>query len=34
MQDRLTQLGGQLIVESSPGQGTTLAVQIPTEVKG
>ena len=34
MQDRLTQLDGQLIVESSPGQGTTLAVQIPTEVKG
>jgi len=33
MRERLAQLGGQLIVESSPGAGTTLAAQIPMEVK-
>ena len=33
MRERLAQLGGQLIVESSPGEGTTLAAQIPMEVK-
>ncbi len=29
MRERVAQLGGVVIVESSPGQGTTLAVQIP-----
>lgn len=31
MRERLAQLGGQLIIESAPGQGTTLAIQIPLE---
>ena len=34
MRQRVAQFGGQVIVESAPGQGTTLAVQIPVEVKG
>ncbi|MBP8293445.1 MAG: sensor histidine kinase [Caldilineaceae bacterium] len=29
MRERVEQLGGALLVESAPGQGTTLAVQIP-----
>ena len=33
MLERLAQLGGQLIIESAPGEGTTLAAQIPMEVK-
>jgi signal transduction histidine kinase len=31
MRERLAQLGGQLVIESAPGQGTTLAIQIPLE---
>jgi signal transduction histidine kinase len=34
MRDRISQIGGQMIVESNPGQGTTLAFQIPVEVNG
>ena len=34
MQERVSQIGGQMIVESHPGQGTTLAFQIPVEVSG
>jgi signal transduction histidine kinase len=33
LRERLAQLSGQLIVESSPGGGTTLAAQIPIEVR-
>ena len=33
MQERVEQLGGRLLVESAPGEGTTLAVQVPLEVK-
>jgi signal transduction histidine kinase len=33
MGKRLAQFGGQLVVESAPGEGTTLAAQIPMEVK-
>jgi signal transduction histidine kinase len=32
MRARVSQIGGQMIVESDPGQGTTLAIQIPLEV--
>jgi signal transduction histidine kinase len=32
MRERVSQLDGQMIIESSPGQGTTLAFQIPLEV--
>lgn len=32
MRERVSQIGGQMVVESSPGQGTTLAFQIPLEV--
>jgi signal transduction histidine kinase len=31
MRERLAQLGGQLVIESAPGQGTTLAILIPLE---
>ena len=34
MRERVSQIGGQMIVESNPGQGTTLAFQIPVEVVG
>lgn len=34
MRERALQIGGQMIIESSPGQGTTLAFQIPVEVNG
>ena len=33
MRERVSQLGGEVIVESSPGQGTTLAVQIPIRLE-
>ena len=33
MRERVEQLGGQLLVESAPGEGTTLAVQVPLEVQ-
>jgi signal transduction histidine kinase len=33
LRERLAQLSGQLIVESTPGRGTTLAAQIPIEVR-
>jgi len=29
MQERVAQLGGTLVVESSLGQGATLAIQVP-----
>jgi signal transduction histidine kinase len=32
MRERVTQIGGQMIVESNPGEGTTLAFQIPVEM--
>jgi signal transduction histidine kinase len=31
MRERVAQFGGQLVIESAPGQGTTLAIQIPLE---
>jgi signal transduction histidine kinase len=34
MRERVVQIGGQMIVESHPGGGTTLAFQIPVEVIG
>jgi signal transduction histidine kinase len=34
MRERVAQIGGQLIIESNPGEGTTLAIQIPLEVSG
>jgi signal transduction histidine kinase len=34
MRERADQIGGQMIIESCPGQGTTLAFQIPVEVSG
>jgi len=34
MRGRVAQIGGQLIIESNPGEGTTLAIQIPLEVSG
>jgi signal transduction histidine kinase len=34
MRSRVAQFGGELIVESTPGQGTTLVIQIPLEVNG
>lgn len=34
MRERALQIGGQMIIESNPGQGTTLAFQIPVEVNG
>jgi len=34
MRERVSQIGGQMIVESNPGQGTTLAFQIPVEASG
>ena len=30
MRERVQQLGGSLLVESAPGEGTTLAIEIPT----
>ena len=30
MRERVEQLGGSLVVESTPGQGTTVVVKIPT----
>ena len=33
MRERAEQLGGRLFVESAPGEGTTLAVQVPLEVQ-
>ena len=34
MRERVEQLGGELLIESEPGEGTTLAVSIPVEVGG
>ncbi len=34
MRERVAQIGGQLIMKSYPGEGTTLAIQIPVEVSG
>jgi signal transduction histidine kinase len=34
MRERVGQIGGQMIIESHPGGGTTLAFQIPVEVSG
>jgi len=34
MRERVSQIGGQMIVESNPGQGTTLSFQIPVEASG
>jgi signal transduction histidine kinase len=34
MRERVLQIGGQMIVESHPWGGTTLAFQIPVEVIG
>ena len=33
MRERVEQLGGRLLIESAPGEGTTLAVEIPTQGK-
>lgn len=33
MRERVEQLGGRLLVESTPREGTTLAVQVPLEVR-
>ncbi len=33
MRERVERLGGQLLIESAPGEGTTLAVQVPLEVQ-
>ena len=33
MRERVEQLGGQLLVESAPGEGTTLVVHVPLEVR-
>ena len=33
MRERVEQLGGQLLIESTPGEGTTLAVQVPLDVR-
>ncbi len=33
MRERVEQLGGRLLVESTPGEGTTLAVQVPLEAR-
>lgn len=33
MRERVEQRGGQLLIESTPGEGTTLAVQVPLEVR-
>jgi signal transduction histidine kinase len=32
MRERVAQLGGEVIIESAPGLGTTIAIQIPMEV--
>jgi signal transduction histidine kinase len=32
MQERVEQLGGELLIESEPGEGTTVAVSIPVEM--
>ena len=34
MQERATQLGGHLTIESAPGEGTTIAVELPTVMPG
>jgi signal transduction histidine kinase len=34
MRERVEQIGGQMIIESHPGEGTTLAFQVPVEVSG
>jgi signal transduction histidine kinase len=31
MRERVTEVGGSLTVESSPGQGTTIVVAVPSE---
>lgn len=33
MRERVTQLNGEVVIESAPGKGTTLAIQIPIETK-
>ena len=33
MQERATQLGGRLTIESSPGEGTTIAVELPARTE-
>jgi signal transduction histidine kinase len=32
MRERITQLGGQLTIESGPGEGTTIAAEVPTSI--
>jgi signal transduction histidine kinase len=34
MRQRVKQLGGELLIESEPGEGTTVAVSIPVEIRG
>lgn len=34
MRERITQLGGSLTIESAPGQGTTIAAELPTSIAG
>lgn len=34
MRERVEQFGGRLTIESAPGEGTTLAVQLPLEIVG
>ncbi len=34
MRERVEQLGGTLLIESAPGEGTTLVVEIPTAAEG
>jgi signal transduction histidine kinase len=33
MRERVERLGGELLVESEPGEGTTVAVSIPIELE-
>lgn len=33
MRERVERLGGQLLIESAPGEGTTLAVQVPLDIQ-